>query len=358
MAELSRKPLWLAAPSRFADLPSNRARILLALLVLLVVASLIDFSARPASRQNAPRHTDVALYAAIVEGVRSGGDYYTIAADAQRRNNYPVRPFVTVRLPTLALLEGHLPSRAMQILLGALCAAAFVAWAVRLRLAFARTPPFLISLAFLAGGMLAFAQPELFLFHEIWAGLLIALSLALWRPGRWATAALLALAAALIRETALLYAIVMGVLALRDGRRREIMAWLGVGAVFAILLAAHAHTVAQVVGPGDPTSPGWTGLLGFGFFAKAVSMSTALALAPLWLAAPLVALALFGWASWRDPVALRAATTFAAYALLLGLFGRPDTFYWGLLAAPTILAGLAFLPDGLRDVLSAARRRA
>ena len=57
---------------------------------------------------------------------------------------------------------------------------------------------------------------------------------------------------------------------------------------------------------------------------------------------------------------MRALSTFAVYAVLLGMFGRADTFYWGLMVAPTLLIGLAFVPDGLRDLLSAAgagRRR-
>ncbi len=47
------------------------------------------------------------------------------------------------------------------------------------------------------------------------------------------------------------------------------------------------------------------------------------------------------------------------YAVLLSLFGRTDTFYWGLMIAPTILIGLAFVPDALRDLIAAAldRRR-
>ena len=98
-------------------------------------------------------------------------------------------------------------------------------------------------------------------------------------------------------------------------------------------------------------------MLGFGFFVKTMTLSTALLLAPLWLAAPLVCLALFGWAAWRDLVGLRALAVFAAYAALLGLFGRTDTFYWGLMIAPILLVGLAFAPDALRDLIAASRDR-
>lgn len=44
---------------------------------------------------------------------------------------------------------------------------------------------------------------------------------------------------------------------------------------------------------------------------------------------------------------------------MLSVFGRLDTFYWGLLIAPVLLVGLVFVPDALRDLSSAVfdRRR-
>jgi hypothetical protein len=356
-------PLWLGAPSRWATLSRRQARIALALVALLVLASwlaLLSPSPPPASHDPARRaddQSDVVLYEGIVEGVRHGGNYYQVAADALRDGNYPLRPFVTFRLPTLARVEAALPRWASLALLWVLAAGVFAAWYVRLALAFARTPPRLIAMALLAGGMMAFVQSDLVAFHEIWAGLLVALSLALRRPGWWVEAAAVALAAVLIRETAALFVLVMAALAWRDGERREAAGWGAVLGVLAVAVALHAHAVAEVVRPVDPASPGWGRMLGFGFFVRTETLSTALALFPAWLAAPLVALALVGWASWREALATRAVVTFAAYALLLSLFGRPDTFYWGLMIAPTLLVGLAFAPDALRDLVTAARER-
>ena len=47
----------------------------------------------------------------------------------------------------------------------------------------------------------------------------------------------------------------------------------------------------------------------------------------------------------------------AAYAAVLSVFGRLDTFYWGLLVAPLLLVGLAFVPDGIRDLAAALSDR-
>ena len=353
-------PLWLANPSRWAALTPRQARSGLAVLAVLVLASwLALLSPSPPSVSHDPAaraddQADVVLYQGIVEGVRHGGAYYSVAADSLRSGGYPLRPFVTFRLPTLAVVQAALPGWAVLAALWWLAASVVVAWWIRLLPAFSRRPPRLVAMALLAGGMMAFVQPELVGFHEIWAGLLVALSLARRWQRRWGEAAALALMAVLIRETAALYVAVMLVLAWREGEQREALGWAAVLTVLAVAVGLHAHAVAQVVRASDPASPGWAGMLGFGFFVRTMTLSTALALAPVWLGATLVAMALAGWASWREPLAVRALATFAAYALLLSVFGRTDTFYWGLLVAPTLLVGLAFAIDGVRDLVTAA----
>ncbi len=353
-------PLWLTTPSRFAALSTTQARIGLALLALLLLSTLLALatpgppavSHDPARR--AQDQTDVVLYESIVDGVRHGGSYYPVAADALRMGNYPMRPFVTFRLPTLAMVQAALPPLATTILLYALAAATALAWFARLRPAFSRGPPLIVAMALLGGGMIAFVQPDLAAFHEIWAGLFVALSLALRRSENWLPAVAFGLVAVLIRETAGLYLALMLVFALLGGHRREASGWAGAILILALVLALHAHAVAQVVRPLDPASPGWAGHLGFGFFVRTMTISTALGIVPIWFAAPLVGLALFGWAAWRDELGLRVLTLLSGYAAVLAIFGRTDTFYWGLLVAPVMLVGLAFALDGVRDLIAAA----
>lgn len=356
-------PRWLAAPTRFARLRRRRARVVLALVAALLLAGLTALatpgpppvSGNPAAR--ADDQADIVLYEGIVEGVRHGGNYYEVAAQALRAGDYPLRPFVTFRLPGLAAAQAALPAPVVVALLYGLGFATMLAWTIRLAPAFTRRPPLVIALVLLAGGMVAHVQADLAAFHEIWAGLLIALSLALRRPGRWVEAAALGLAAMLIRETAALYVAVMAAAAWLERDRREALGWAATVGVLAAVVALHAHAVGEVVRPLDPASPGWTGMLGFGFFVKTMTISTALSLAWSWLAAVLVGLALAGWAAWRDPLGGRVCATFVAYALLLSLFGRTDTFYWGLLVAPTLLVGLVFVPDAARDLFASVRDR-
>lgn len=354
-------PFWLAMPSRFAGLPRLRARWALLLVAALVLAALLALSVPPPPPGDAGGQgvTDISLYEGIVAAVRYGENYYTAAADALRAGRYPLRPFLTFRLPGLAVLQASLPDRVTLLLFWGLSVAVILAWATRLRPLLPRLAPRIVAGLLLAGGMLAFVQPGLIAFHEVWAALLVALSLALRQPGRWVEAAAIALLALLIRETAALYVLVMAGLAWIEGQRREALGWGVVLLILAAVLGVHAWAVSEVTGPLDARSPGWMGLHGFGLFVKSVWQATALSMLPLALAAPLIALALFGWASLDGPLGLRMLATLAAYAAAIGLFARLDTFYWALMISPLFLVGLVFAPDGLRDLFAAAldRRR-
>lgn len=362
MTPARRPSLWLAAPTRFAGFSLRQAQVAAALVLALLLACFAALPAPappPGQAAGAPtaERSDIALYRSIVAGVAAGGDYYDVAASALRADGYPLRPFVAVRLPTLARVQAMLPDWLSVGLLFALAALTVAAWYRRLAPAFARTPPRLVAGVLAIGGLSAFIRADLVAFHELWAGPLVALSLATWRPGQAATAIALALAAMLIRETAALYAGIMALAALAEGRRREFLGWVAAIAVLAAVVGAHAWAVAQVVREGDLASPGWTGMLGLGFFVKTMVLATSLSALPLPIAAPLVGLALAGWAAWRDPLAVRVLATLAGYALLLALFARADTYYWGLLAAPLVPIGLAFAPDALRDLWRGVRQR-
>ena len=198
--------LWLATPTRFAMLKPQSARLGLAALALLLLATLLALASPgppPVSHDPAARgddHADVVLYETIVLGMRGGGDYYSVTAQALRSGKYPMRPFVTFRLPTLALVQAALPPPVTLALLYALIAGVLLAWYRRLAPVFLRAPPRLVAIALLCGGLTASVQSEFVSFHEVWAGLLIALSLALRREDKWVEAVAIGLIAMLIRE--------------------------------------------------------------------------------------------------------------------------------------------------------------
>ena len=81
--------------------------------------------------------------------------------------------------------------------------------------------------------------------------------------------------------------------------------------LFGVLWLVHAHFAASAALPSDPSSPGWVAFGGVPMIVATFQWNIILAVLPLWLAAPLFVISLWGLA--RD-VALRPAgkTTGAA----------------------------------------------
>jgi hypothetical protein len=195
---------------------------------------------------------------------------------------------------------------------------------------------------------MAISGPVLVLFHESWAALLIALSLALWQPGRWRVAVIIGIIATFFRETAAAYLLLMLAGAIFDRRWREAFGWGAGLLIFTWVLWLHAGAVAGVTSAADAASPGWSGLGGWPLFLSAVKASSPLTIAPTWIAQLLIPLSLIGWASWANPVGLRVTGLLCGYGLMIMLFARPDNWYWALLLCPLLLAGLGLIPDFLK----------
>lgn len=351
-------PLLLSVPCRYAGWRATPARWVLGVLAAAMTAmALLSGRHRVEAAPLDGRVSDLGLYQQVAIGIHAGGGYYNVTAQALRSGGYPLRPFLAFRLPTLATLEGWLPEWSISALAALLVIAVAIAWGWRLRGTIDRPVPISLALILLAAGMVTALQPSLLYFHEVWAGLLIALSLGLREPGRWLDSVALGLAAMLVRETAAAYALLMLVMAWRDGERREAAAWLVAVALFAGVLALHAWAVGGVTGPLDARSPGWLGLNGPAFASGAFANATALVMMPPWLSAILLVLALFGWSVWRHPSASRAGLMLLGYAMMVGVFARGDTFYWALIAAPLALLGLVFVPDGIAALIAAALDR-
>jgi hypothetical protein len=83
---------------------------------------------------------------------------------------------------------------------------------------------------------------------------------------------------------------------------------------------------------------------GWSFYLSTMTIATPLSIGPAWLARVLIPLALLGWFGWRSPLALRVSGLLLGYGILLTVFSRPDTFYWGLMLTPLLLTGLAVAP--------------
>ncbi len=332
----------------------------LGIVIGLIVFGLLR-NAAPMPERAAGSIGDVGLYQHIVADVRGGETYYAAVAHEHREHSYPLRPFVTVRLPTLAwmlaLLPGEIAQRAMLLLLGLATVAAW-AW----RLAAAGISPGRYAAALIAltlGASFALAPTGPFV-HEVWAGLLIALSMALRRRNAWLAAVMVGTAAALLRELAAPYLLVMALMALWERNYREAGAWCAGLALFACALTLHAVQVNALAAPTDPGSPGWLALGGWRFVLQtAYWVPDVLGIG--WCTAILLPLALLGLTV--RPLDWRLSLTVGGYMAGFLFVGRHDTSYWGLMTAPLWPLGLArtwpAIVECLGDIrgLSAGRRR-
>lgn len=320
-----------------------------AVAVLTAVLVLIATAGPEPTTEPAPPNafTDIMLYRAITKRVQAGEDYYAVAAAEHRAHGYPLKPAVTVREPTeawlLAAMQTDLVRRAGLFALGL-----FAVIAVHGAL---RDPMTRITGTVLAATCLVFVPtPSAPYIHEVWAGLLIACSLAVWRPGRYAASIALAVAACLFRELAAPVLMVMASFALTERRWREAGAWCAATAVFGALALIHLWLAGQQAVPSDKVSPGWLAAGGWNFILATARRNIILALLPSgWLSAA-VAMSLVGLACAEGLWARRVS---AVVLSLVGLFcfaGRPDNAYWGFLYAPLLPLGLLYAPRALRDL--------
>ena len=325
--------------------PRRRAATVAMIALFVVVFALAH---RPGSGQpvgsgagHAADRTDLALMAGIVDRMQRGEPYYSAATLEMTARGYPRSSFLNWRLPTLAVIEAALPSMLIaRVALGAL--GAWAVWLLGRRLPRAAVDQRVATLAagftmlpiwVIGGGILYM--------HEVWAGELIAFSLALWRRDRWVPSLAVGVAAALIRELTLVYLVAMLGAAMASRRRPEAMGW-AVGIIISVgVLALHAHAVAPLIRPGPAN--GWLDFGGPNFVLATCRANPAALMLPAAAMIVVVPSSIVGLWVWRHPAATRIALTVTAYALMFLCIGRPNNWYWGFLIAPIWLLGMVGL---------------
>ncbi|MBB3954827.1 hypothetical protein [Novosphingobium sediminicola] len=368
---------------RFAAWGRWPARLALAVLALLLAASawvpltvgrgeeakapnLVIAHNKAAER---PRDEDLKLYDRAIARILHGENYYDFIVSEHRRADYPVRPGAAVRLPTLAYLDAAMGvdgDRAAPIAMAAAVAlmiGVIAAWWGRLGDLGVDPSLRRIGTALVFFGASLGLNRYYFVLHELWAGMLVALSLGLHRPsdrkvsGRWVGAVLAAALALSIREHVLPYVLLMGAMAGWRGAWREAAAWGVLVALFAVGYAWHLHLIALQTLPTDRVGPSWLALRGLGGFLSNTVLSSNLRFLPHQIAGPLTILMIFGWASWRSSAGLTGLLLFSGYALLFSIAGRNDNFYWGAVITPVMALGLAFVPMGVGALVRGAFKK-
>jgi hypothetical protein len=337
--------------TRLATLsPGAAIGLLFGLLILIGVGLALPPLSKPGG---SARGGDALLYQRIAARVATGEGYYEAMAAEHRASDYPLKPFTAVRQPLLAETAATLGPGGADLLMRLLAVVAVVGTVMRL--APRLRPPFReVAILLSATSAGAFVQAGMWVWHDIWAGLLVALALACRTRRRWGASVLLGLLAAAVRELAFPFLLVMGAAAWWDGNRREALAWFAAAATASALLALHAIHVQAIVRPGDPTSPGWLTLGGWRFDLALARQTSLLLALPAWITAIVTPLALLGWSAWRGAYASRVIAMLGLWMTSFLVIGRPDNSYWGFLFAPLLPVGLALAPAALLDLVRAA----
>jgi hypothetical protein len=206
------------------------------------------------------------------------------------------------------------------------------------------------ALAVAITGTSVIGVPDGVYWHEIWATLLIALSLLSYRKAPlWLTVGL-GILACLVRELALPFILVMMVFAAAQRRWMELCAWLAAVCLFAAAFMAHLFEASRLYRPGDLISESWLGLNGWNFSVATAKWNVILHVMPSPLIALAICLGILGLAGARDERAQRAALVVFGYVFAFTVVGRPDNYYWGILYAPLLSTGFLFVPASLRDI--------
>jgi hypothetical protein len=376
------------ADDRFALWPQSAARLLLFAMVLMLIASALvpvdagkstvktqSFAENIAGKKGAerPRDDDLALYDAVIARIGRGENYYQVAAEEHRKSHYPLRPGFAVRLPTLAYIDVALGDRGQgtKAMVWGEAAAAFAlmlavlaAWWQRLGEEPGGLKHRRIAVALLFLGASLGMNRYYFVLHELWAGMLLALSFGLHRPNSrvwgkrwWAALAAAALALA-IREHSLPFVALLAAMALWRRDWKEAAAWSALIAVFLAAMTVHLHLVEQQTLPGDRLSAPWLVMRGLSGWLSNIILSSNLRFLPHYLAGPLVMLMVLGWAGWKSPAGAFATLLYLGYGAAFMIAGRWDNFYWGAVIAPAMFIGLAFAPRAITSLWRAGFAKA
>jgi hypothetical protein len=335
------------------------AAITLALIVAAIAAWCLSVPPPPIAFAQPGTYTDARLYREIAAAVASGEPYYHAAERIQRAHLYPLKPFMTVRPPTLAWWAAATGTRGLA-LTGAIAAlASLMAWIIASSRMIAGTgilPIERVGIALaVAIGSVSALNPMVLVVHECLAGLCLSIAMAGvlgWPRTWWLIMAPLAVGLA-IRELVLPFVLLVLAFAIVERRWREASAWLGLIVAWAVLMAWHARRVASLWHPGDQVSQGWIAIQGFSGFLNAQVHTSALVLLPLQWSFLGAFLPMIGWLALDGRAGRFGVLAVAGYALMLSVFTRPDTFYWGAIMLPWYFAGYGLVPRAVVQLASA-----
>ena len=352
---------WSGVPTRFSSCPRPLAWLTTVLALALLIWGLsVSFKPKPPP-EPAPETpnsggTDLDLYEAIIARVQKGESYYVAAADELPKRGYPSSSTFNWRLPTYAWVFALFPwLRIGQVLLFAVTALTLYL-SVRFCAREAGKWPAVAAFIWLGGAFTWCVDGKSFLTQEVWAGLLMQLSIISLAEGRRVRGVVTAIVGLLIRELTLPYVLLCLAIALWQRRWRESLGWLVGIMLYAALTAYHVVQVKAHMPKEEVNFPSeWLCWGGMKFVLETVRMNQLLILLHMSIRAVYLPFAMIGLLGWRGETGVRMFLTCLGYQVAFLAVGQSFNAYWGILIAPVLAMGAALAPWAIRDLYRSIR---
>lgn len=292
---------------------------------------------------------DMAFYAQVVRRIHAGQGYYDALGSELRSSQRATGAVANWRTPLHLSTVAFFPSPMWAGVIVAAGAAVALALSFLLMVRQGAGLVSVLEPLLMLGPLLAsFSTPGIY-FAEIWAGILIVLSIAAFSFGWWRVGVGAGLLATFFRELALPYAIVSAWLAWRQKRRSETVAWIVGLCAYGVYLAIHASFVKGSLTAADQNPPSWIQFGGLDFILRTASVGWLMIL-PTWMTAIYLPVSILGLIGWTDAIAVRVLSTVAVYLAAFAMVGHSMNLYWGGIYAPLLTFGAAWSCYAFRDL--------
>jgi len=335
--------------------------VLAALLVMTILATAVTLSPLKSTRVGEDRRdeSDILLYWAEIERIRSGEGYYEAAGEELVERGYPTRSVFNWRTPLPMWMIAKFPAPVLgKGLLGLLALGVMLLGFEALAREQGHGIGRPVACALLLSGPLLFCVlGDLFVLPSLWAGVFIALSICSYGVGRPGWGVVLGLSAVFFRELALPYCVLALFLAWRYRRPKEMAAWTVGLAAWAVFFAWHWGQAAPLIAENARAHhESWVQFGGLPFVLSTTQVTAYLLLLPQWVTALYFVAAMFGLAGWHTPLGERVGLTVCLFVLAFACVGQEFNQYWGALLAPLFCFGVARFPASLVDLWKGAAR--
>jgi hypothetical protein len=328
--------------------PSLRARSALGLIVLGVVGVCALAQRGPTVLDVRTGASDVAMFQSVIDTMRGGGPYYATMADALQQGHYPMGHSFNWRTPLLLSALASVPTTVATAAAVGLCVLVFgvtVVLMARQPRAAAATVVFLQS-----GVLMTTAVPESRVISEMWAGLLIGLSVCAYIGKRPVIGVFFGVVALFVRELSAPYCVACTIAAIASRRWREAAGWCGGTLLYSAYYMWHLLHIHPYQLSSDLTAASsWLESGGLQCLLSKVQWHSWLLLTPRWATVVALLLVLAGIAYRKTPAHVRF--TSAAYVIFFLIAGKASNQYWGMIVWPTWAFACGYGVNAIRSAV-------